>query len=103
MRGYQRPANQAGRLKRWIFRENYRDPEEGGQDRARELHGELLAPFAHRAVGRSLNFSFGPATPEEVRAGFDPGDYDRLRALKSRVDPGGLIRAGHPIPPAPQG
>ncbi|GAB3458339.1 FAD-binding oxidoreductase [Streptomonospora sediminis] len=74
--------------------------EPGGEQRARARHDELLAPFAGRAVGRSLNFSFGPLPEAEVRAAFDPDTYRRLGELKARYDPGGVLRAAHPIAPA---
>jgi hypothetical protein len=32
--------------------------------------------------------------------GFEADDYRRLQEIKSRVDPGDVIRSDHPIPPA---
>lgn len=60
---------------------------------------ELLAPFAHRVLGPSLNFSFGPLERHEIRAAFEPADYRRLAKLRAEYDPHGLLRPNHPIPP----
>ncbi|KIH99241.1 FAD-binding protein [Streptomonospora alba] len=68
-----------------------------------EVHRRVLAPFAGQAVGRSLNFTFGPAPGEEVAACFASADYRRLREVKAAYDPDDRIRANHPIPPAPRG
>ena len=63
----------------------------------RRFH-DVLAPWA---VGRSLNFMYGDdLTPEQVRSGYDPGDYARLAELKARYDPANLFRWHHNIPPA---
>ncbi|RKS07843.1 FAD/FMN-containing dehydrogenase [Nocardiopsis sp. Huas11] len=63
------------------------------------LRGEAAALFADHTLGRSLNFSFGPLAPEEVREAFAPDDFARLARVKAAVDPDGLVRANHPIPP----
>lgn len=59
----------------------------------------LLAPFAPWTAGRFVNFmGHGPAAaPDRVRTAYDPGDYERLTALKARRDPAGLFRLGHRI------
>ncbi|WP_344883466.1 FAD-binding oxidoreductase [Nonomuraea antimicrobica] len=66
----------------------------------RETHRDALAPFAGNAVGRSLNFTFGPLTEDEIRSAFAPADYDRLTRIKARHDPHALLHTNHPIPPA---
>lgn len=59
---------------------------------------ETLAPVA---LGHSVNFAFGEnASPDEVRAAYDPGDYQRLRELKDRYDPANFFRINRNIPPA---
>ncbi|WP_304450867.1 FAD-binding oxidoreductase [Nocardiopsis sp. YSL2] len=67
-------------------------------DRA-ALRAGAAALFADHVLGRSLNFSFGPLAPEEVREAFAPDDFARLARVKAAVDPGDLVRANHPIPP----
>jgi FAD/FMN-containing dehydrogenase len=68
------------------------------EDAVRALHRDILAPFAEHAIGRSLNFSYGPLAPKQVREGFEPSDYERLAALKARVDPRELLHCNHPVP-----
>jgi FAD/FMN-containing dehydrogenase len=65
-------------------------PGEAGLVRA--THREVLAPWETHAIGRSLNFSFGPLSPEEVADAFAPADYARLTELKTLHDPEGRIR-----------
>lgn len=68
---------------------------------ARALHRDALAPFTGRALGRSLNFSYGPLDEQQVRAAFAPQDFRRLAALKARHDPHVLFHCNHAIPPPP--
>ena len=63
------------------------------------LRSDAASLFADHTLGRSLNFSFGPLAPEEVREAFAPADFARLARVRADVDPGGLVRANHPIPP----
>jgi FAD/FMN-containing dehydrogenase len=72
--------------------------EPGTENTARAAHRDALAPFAPRAVGRSLNFSYGPLDEQSVREGFDPSDYQRLTTLKACCDPHERLCAKHPIP-----
>ncbi|MEW2352286.1 FAD-binding oxidoreductase [Spirillospora sp. NPDC029432] len=75
-------------------------PVEPGEERtARDLHREALAPFEDAALGRSLNFAFGPLDEDQVRTAYAPGDYRRLTELKARYDGGVLFHANHAIPP----
>jgi hypothetical protein len=41
-------------------------------------------------------------TPQDLASFWSPQAYDRLRRIKAAVDPGNMIRANHPIPPAGQ-
>jgi FAD/FMN-containing dehydrogenase len=75
--------------------------EPGGEEEIRGLHRSVLAPFSARALGRSLNFSYGPLAPAEVASAFDPEDYRRLAALRAKHDPHGLFQPNHPVPVAP--
>lgn len=73
--------------------------QQGEEFTVRATHRDVLAPFAARTVGRSLNFSFGPLGTEQVRAGFDVASYQRLVELKSSCDPGNVLACNAPIPP----
>ena len=77
--------------------------EPGQEDTVRGLHRAALEPWSALAVGRSLNFSYGPLGYDEVRAAFAPRDYQRLTELKSRCDPDGLFLVNHPIPARAEG
>jgi hypothetical protein len=71
------------------------------EDTQRMSHERLLlmaSAFAPYDTGRLyLNFTERPADP----ARFDPPDADRrLRVVKAAIDPRGVLRANHPIPPA---
>jgi hypothetical protein len=54
-----------------------------------------LAPWAARQI--YLNFA---ETSRDPASFWSPQAYDRLRRIKAAVDPGDMIRANHPIPPA---
>jgi hypothetical protein len=54
-----------------------------------------LAPWA--ASQMYLNFA---ETSRDPASFWSPPAYDRLRRIKAAVDPGNMIRANHPIPPA---
>lgn len=73
---------------------------EGERETVREVHRAALAPLADAAVGRSLNFSFGPLDQDGVRSAFAPADYERLTRLRARYDPHGLLHANHRVPAA---
>ncbi|GAA4902606.1 FAD-binding oxidoreductase [Streptomonospora salina] len=79
------------------------DSEGGGDGGAGDLHRRVLEPLTAQAMGRSLNFMFGPASAADVSACFAAADYRRLREAKAAYDPEDRIRANHPIPPAPRG
>ncbi|MEV5749554.1 FAD-binding oxidoreductase [Actinoallomurus sp. NPDC052308] len=66
--------------------------ESGEEDKARALHEEVLAPFAADALGRSLNFSYGPLEEDELRSAFAPETYRRLAGLRAAYDPDGLFQ-----------
>lgn len=54
---------------------------------------EAMEPYAN---GRQLlNFS---TRAGDAAAGYAPGDWDRLRAVRAEVDPGGLFVANHAVP-----
>ena len=61
---------------------------------------DALAPLQEVKVGRSLNFSYGPLSEEEVGDAYEPADYQRLRELKAEYDPNVRFHANHPIAPA---
>lgn len=77
--------------------------ESGNEDSVRGAHRELLAPFAPRTLGRSLNFTFGELGTDQVRSAFSPADYQRLRRIRAGVDPTELFHVAHPIPPQESG
>lgn len=66
--------------------------EPGEEDKARALHEEVLAPFAADALGRSLNFSYGPLEEDELRSAFAPETYRRLAGLRAACDPDGVFQ-----------
>jgi FAD/FMN-containing dehydrogenase len=74
--------------------------EPGKEEVVRAVHHAAVEPWVDQAVGRSLNFSFGPLEEEQVRAAFAPRDYRRLTELKARYDPNVLFHSNHAIPPA---
>jgi FAD/FMN-containing dehydrogenase len=56
----------------------------------------------HATGATYLNFlDLDGATPERVRAAYADGDWARLVALKSRVDPDNVFRFNRNIPPGP--
>ena len=57
------------------------------------LHRRILEPWT--AIGRQLNFSFGPLTPDQIAEAYD--DIDRLRQLRRKLDPTGLLQPNHTI------
>jgi FAD/FMN-containing dehydrogenase len=57
--------------------------------------GALTSPFGY---GNLLS----TATPADVAAVYPPATYDRLAAVKARVDPENVFRRNHNIPPAPR-
>lgn len=66
----------------------------------RERLERLLGAFSEWATGRCLNFMYGEHTAEQVRAAYDPHDYQRLVELKTGYDPTNTFRCNHNIPPA---
>ena len=57
---------------------------------------DALAPWAARQM--YLNFAETP--PQSASTFWTEQAYRRLRRIKAAVDPGNLIRANHPVPPA---
>ena len=55
-----------------------------------------MSPWA--AAQTYLNLT---ETSRDPATFWTPQAYDRLRRIKAAVDPADLIRANHPIPPAP--
>ncbi|WP_129668183.1 FAD-binding oxidoreductase [Phytoactinopolyspora endophytica] len=68
---------------------------------ARDVHGHVLKLLQPWTVGRYVNFLAGEhATRDEIRAAYEPTDYQRLSVLKGVYDPSNLFRLNHNIPPA---
>ncbi|TKG70502.1 FAD-binding oxidoreductase [Prauserella endophytica] len=65
---------------------------------ARAAHARVLAALAPTTLGRSLNFVYGTVT--DARTGYDPGDHERLAALKTVHDPANVFRFNQNITPA---
>jgi UDP-N-acetylenolpyruvoylglucosamine reductase len=57
---------------------------------------DALAPWA----ARQMYLNFAETTPSSPSAFWTEQAYRRLRRIKAAVDPGHVIRANHPIPPA---
>lgn len=75
---------------------------DGDPSGASHIQKELLSPFAPHRLGLSLNFTFSPLEPDQVRSAFTPTDADRLAEITARYDPRGLLYPNHPMPsPAP--
>ncbi|MEV7344677.1 FAD-binding oxidoreductase [Streptomyces sp. NPDC093544] len=54
-------------------------------------------------VGSDAGYiNFFDAEPDRVRSVYPPRTYERLRRIKSRLDPEGVFRGNVPIEPAPQ-
>ncbi|WP_432884485.1 FAD-binding oxidoreductase [Kribbella sp. CA-245084] len=62
-----------------------------------EAQEAVLEPWKASTVGRFLNFSYAPLTPDEVAEGYDPGDYERLTELRRRYDPDRRLWANHQL------
>ncbi len=66
-----------------------------GEQDFTQLHRTILEPWT--SIGRQLNFSFGPLTPEQVAEAYEPADLERLKRIKKDVDPTGLLQPNHAI------
>ena len=55
------------------------------------------APDSVTTAFRLLNFA---EVPTDVSAGYPADSWRRLVGVRSAVDPRGVIRANHPVPPA---
>jgi hypothetical protein len=71
----------------------------GEEDAVRALHREALKPWSEHAIGRFLNFTYGPLDDEQVGAAYTPDDYRRLTELKATHDQHTLFHCNHAIPP----
>ncbi|HEX6445095.1 MAG TPA: FAD-binding oxidoreductase [Streptosporangiales bacterium] len=70
-------------------------------DAARTRHEQVVTELSSSVTGRFVNYLYGDtATPEQIRAGYEPDDYRLLTELKFRYDPQNIFRLDHPIPPA---
>jgi hypothetical protein len=66
-----------------------------------DLQARLADALAPVTAGTNLNYLYGPAaTPEAVRAAYEPDDYRRLTELKRVYDPTNMFRLNNNIPPA---
>jgi hypothetical protein len=68
-----------------------------GEDDVTALHEAVLEPWSAFTVGRLLNFSAGPLTPDEVRDAYDPHTWKRLTALRTKYDPDGRLMPNHEL------
>lgn len=68
-----------------------------GDKDLRDVHDAILARWSKDVVGRSLNFSMGPLTEQELGEAFDPADYERLQKLRARYDADELLLPNHRI------
>jgi hypothetical protein len=60
---------------------------------------DAMRPWDHGGV--FMNFLAGAhSAGEPVRSAYEPGDFARLRALKSQYDPDNVFRLNHNIAPA---
>jgi FAD/FMN-containing dehydrogenase len=74
---------------------------EGGTGPNDDLQARLSEALAPVTAGTNLNYLYGAAaTPEAVRAAYEPGDYRRLAELKRVYDPANTFRLNNNIPPA---
>lgn len=63
----------------------------------RAFRAEAAGLFAAQARGRSATLAFGPQTPAEVREAFEPEDHRRLVALRTELDPQGVLHSHRPL------
>ncbi|KIF78889.1 oxidoreductase [Streptomyces sp. 150FB] len=73
-----------------------------GPDAIRERHALVRESLAPWTLGHSLGFLYGDgehADEAQTRAGYEPGTYDRLAALKQVHDPRNLFRFNRNIRP----
>ncbi|OQO89630.1 FAD-linked oxidoreductase [Saccharomonospora piscinae] len=63
----------------------------------RARHHDMLAPWRPLALGRALNFTFDDLAEDDIDTAFSPGDRGRLRRLRARHDPHGLLRPAFPL------
>ncbi|GAB3827550.1 FAD-binding oxidoreductase [Kribbella italica] len=66
-----------------------------GEQDLTQLHRSILEPWT--SIGRQLNFSFGPLTPDQIAEAYEPADLERLRRIKNDLDPTGLLQPNHVI------
>ena len=68
-----------------------------GERDVTELHRTVLDPWSAFVVGRFLNFTFGPLTPDEVREAYEPDAWNRLTELRARYDADRRLVANHQL------
>ncbi|SDS75731.1 FAD-binding oxidoreductase [Microlunatus soli] len=74
------------------------DPDQVGDDgRVGASHRSILEPWQQNIIGRNLNFTFQPLTPDQVAEAYDPADMPRLRRLRETIDPDGILVPNQPL------
>ncbi|MFF1818773.1 FAD-binding oxidoreductase [Kribbella sp. NPDC058245] len=68
-----------------------------GTRETRELQDAILEPWRAQSIGRFLNFTYANLTPTELAEAFNPGDHQRLTALRKHYDPTGRLAANHEL------
>jgi FAD/FMN-containing dehydrogenase len=73
-------------------------PEQPGQrDTIHAAHERVLEPWRPNIIGRALNLTYQPLSPDQVAEGFDAENVRILRTLRDAVDPDRVLVANHAL------